>query len=45
MSLFTPEDCEPVTQGNLNFCSDDCCTRNDLLQRRVNILQHRLDTQ
>lgn len=31
-------------QASLDFCSDDCCTRNDLLQRRVNILQHRLDT-
>ncbi len=26
------------------FCSNDCCRRNDLLQSRVNVLQHRLDT-
>ena len=31
-------------QGDVDFCSDDCCRRNELLQRRVNILQHRLDT-
>jgi hypothetical protein len=32
-------------QAEINFCSDDCCRRNELLQRRVNILQHRIDTQ
>lgn len=26
------------------FCSDDCCRRNDLLQSRVNRLQFLLDT-
>lgn len=39
--------CEGITYENqaaLDFCSDDCCKRNELLQRRVNRLQHRLDT-
>lgn len=31
----------PEPQG---FCSDDCCKANELLLHRVNVLQHRLDT-
>lgn len=31
-------------QAEIDFCSDDCCTRNELLQTRVNKLQHKLDT-
>lgn len=27
-----------------SYCSDDCCRQNQLLQSRVNVLQHRLDT-
>ena len=33
-----------VDQEEIDFCSDDCCTRNELLQTRVNKLQHKLDT-
>lgn len=45
-----PEESDPEavsvdeTGTPAEFCSDDCCRRNDLLQTRVNRLQHRLDT-
>lgn len=32
------------TSTPTEFCSDDCCKANEGLLRRVNILQHRLDT-
>jgi hypothetical protein len=35
----------PTVPDNIDeHCSFDCCRRNDLLQTRVNILQHKLDT-
>ena len=30
--------------NEIDFCSDECCKQNQLLTRRVNALQHRLDT-
>ncbi len=35
---------EPDMPEPSEFCGDDCCRRNELLQARVNRLQHRLDT-
>lgn len=40
---------EPVVAGvmhdnHLPYCSDQCCRQNELLQSRVNVLQHKLDT-
>jgi ribosomal protein S11 len=34
----------PTSREVTEFCSDDCCNANAGLLRRINILQHRIDT-
>jgi hypothetical protein len=35
---------EQHRQAEIDFCSDECCKQNQLLLHRMNVLQHRLDT-